>query len=140
MYIKVSHSSPNKSIFEEKFHGQYHFFYFTMKVCGSGCNAASGNLWTMKEIYGSIQWVMSIDNSGYSVNEPWNVWPYAWVVMSYFYQSNLYMNSWEWVEIQWTMKCPTEIQGSHDGPRKLLHYTCSCEGSLFLYGTFSVRH
>lgn len=51
MYIKVSNSSPNKSIFEEKFHGQYHFFYFTMKVCGSGCNAASGNLWTMKEIY-----------------------------------------------------------------------------------------
>lgn len=83
MYIKVSHSSPN---LKRNFMGNIISFYFTMKVCGSSCNVASGNLIVNYErnLHSSIQWVMIIDNSGYSINEPWNVWQYGWVVMSYF--------------------------------------------------------
>lgn len=77
------------------FMGNNTSFYFTMKAYGSSSNAASGNLIVNYErnLHSSVQWVMSVDNGGYSINEPWNVWPYAWVVTSYFYQSVLYLSS-----------------------------------------------
>lgn len=47
-------------------------FYFTMKASGSGSNAASGNFIVNYERnrHSTIQRVMSVDNGGYSINEP----------------------------------------------------------------------